>query len=503
MADPTDIEWQLRVDWDDAGDYSHAEADVTSRVIGQISCYRGRDFDRLVTSRLSPGGLETTLDNSSGDYSFFNSAGPLFDRLRPGRLVQLRSRWRGVWRDRWTGYLLDLPPTSGVGEVPTVQLQAVGILAFYDRQPLDIPLLENSGSGQVVEAALDSAGLPAARRTVDDGQTTFSVVVQASGPLLEQLGSVEAAEVSSTYEATDGGLVVRDRHHRVRQRVSQSTYDDARAAGTLGVRLTGYIDPLQHAYSVFRADVSSYEVDAADEAEHARLWELTGAAIPIAPDSSVVINATANLGREHGAVSSWDAPAVTANSSPDGPGSDRAPDVTTSLTARPKTAVITVTNSNADETVYLVAMTADGVRLRRTHDYAVERTVDDLADVVGGREFPTVPVFSDSDQAEGWISWQSEQYGHVQPVVSITTPATRDEDHLDAALDRDIGDRITVRLEGDSKLFVNGDFFITRITDLIQVDRTMATEYSLIGTAPTDRWWVLGESPGNMVGIPW
>ena len=44
---PPVLTWQLRVDWDNAGDFSVAGADVTGRIVSAINCKRGRDFDGL------------------------------------------------------------------------------------------------------------------------------------------------------------------------------------------------------------------------------------------------------------------------------------------------------------------------------------------------------------------------------------------------------------------------------------------------------------------------
>ena len=84
--------YKLRVDWDGSTGFAQTGADVSSRLIGQIECWRGRDGSSNLIHRSNGGGLTATLLNTTGDYSPFNTSSPLAGNLTPdkGQKVTLR-----------------------------------------------------------------------------------------------------------------------------------------------------------------------------------------------------------------------------------------------------------------------------------------------------------------------------------------------------------------------------------------------------------------------------
>ena len=114
---------------------------------------------------------------------------------------------------------------------------------------------------------------------------------------------------------------------------------------------------------------------------------------------------------------------------------------------------------------HIVSLTIDGVRLERVSQATVTQRVSTLQASSGSRQFPTRPKFNDPDEAQRWGEWQRALFENPQPVLTITTPAFRDDAHLTAALERDISHRVSVRLRGKTQVGVEQHFLIERIAD--------------------------------------
>ena len=165
---------------------------------------------------------------------------------------------------------------------------------------------------------------------------------------------------------------------------------------------------------------------------------------------------------------------------------------------------ISIENGNSDETAYITAMTIAGVRLRKVSEATLSKTSPTITPNAPPRAFPTKPKFNDPEEAERWSRWQRALYEEPQPVLRITYPAFGSGAALEAALELDIADRITVDLQGATQIAVNRDFFIERITDFIDFYGNLTVTYDLISAAPHDQWWTLGQQTlGDEPPVPW
>lgn len=82
--------YKLRVAWDVTSGLDQTGADITSRTIGRMECWLGKDGSSNLVNRSNAGGLVAMLNNQSGDYSPNNTSGPLFGNLSPkGQAVRL------------------------------------------------------------------------------------------------------------------------------------------------------------------------------------------------------------------------------------------------------------------------------------------------------------------------------------------------------------------------------------------------------------------------------
>ena len=82
--------YTLLVDWNNDGDFTDANEDVTSDTL-DISWERGRDYASALLGRSIAGKLTATLVNTAGKYSPSNTSSALTGKILPGRSVQLQA----------------------------------------------------------------------------------------------------------------------------------------------------------------------------------------------------------------------------------------------------------------------------------------------------------------------------------------------------------------------------------------------------------------------------
>ena len=80
--------WLIHVDWNSDGDFSDANEDVTSDVLG-VTLEHFRD---LSSEHMEAARLELQLKNDDHKYSPPNGGSPLSGNLKPGRTVWVRGR---------------------------------------------------------------------------------------------------------------------------------------------------------------------------------------------------------------------------------------------------------------------------------------------------------------------------------------------------------------------------------------------------------------------------
>ena len=81
--------WLVLVDWNNDGDFSDSNEDVTSDTLG-LSLEHSRD---LASDHIEASRLELVLRNDDHKYSPPNSGSPLSGELKPGRTVWLKAAY--------------------------------------------------------------------------------------------------------------------------------------------------------------------------------------------------------------------------------------------------------------------------------------------------------------------------------------------------------------------------------------------------------------------------
>ena len=85
----TQARWLVQIDWNDDGDFSDANEDVTADVLG-MTLEHLRD---LSSGHIEAARLELELKNDDHRYSPPNASSPLGGLLRPGRAVRVRAAY--------------------------------------------------------------------------------------------------------------------------------------------------------------------------------------------------------------------------------------------------------------------------------------------------------------------------------------------------------------------------------------------------------------------------
>ena len=81
--------WQVNIDWNDDGDFTDVDDDVTSDVLG-LTLEHFRD---LASEHIEAARLELQLRNGDHKYSPPNGNSPLTGNLKPGRKVWVRAAY--------------------------------------------------------------------------------------------------------------------------------------------------------------------------------------------------------------------------------------------------------------------------------------------------------------------------------------------------------------------------------------------------------------------------
>lgn len=80
-----DPKYKMRVNWDGTSGFAQTGADISARIIDQIECWWGRQGAGNLVHKSVGGGLVVMLNNSTGDYSPFNTSSPLTGNLAPDK----------------------------------------------------------------------------------------------------------------------------------------------------------------------------------------------------------------------------------------------------------------------------------------------------------------------------------------------------------------------------------------------------------------------------------
>lgn len=460
---------KVYVDWNNDGDFSDANEDI-SQYVETFTIKRGRASS---TDQFSAASGSFTVRNTDGRFNPFYASSPLYPNVVPGRAVKVDAVYNSttypVFKGRWTS-------SDGSFNSPDGSQLTFEVIDGFEQLRLtttSIALQENKRVDQCIGSILDSISWSATDRTLDTSLETLEKFI------VYKLGTQEALQTAASQElggglwmGRDGKVIFRNREYRANQAVTATlsgTFDDLsvslRQEDTAAIVRASYVRFITGTAGSVVFQISSggralYPGD--DNANNSFEGEFTSYA------AGTVITPVA--------VTDW-----TVNSAQDGSGTDKTAQVSiSSFTSAAKGFRITFNNLDS-QPVYLQTFF---VRATPTTTAVEENvvTVQNASPIVEGQTIQTTFGHqSNGTGVAGWASWEAATRVVQQPRVTVTMRP--DTDALMAlVLGADIWQRMTISDTAASwNSHVAGDYFIESI----------ALTFARGGPAPVTAQWLM------------
>jgi hypothetical protein len=466
--------FKVEADWDGDGSFANAYSDLTADVISDVRSERGNDLETSLTRGIMAGSFGCTLRNTNGKYSTFKTTSPIYGEELPGRLIRgwVLTPYTHVL---WTGKLDSIEPQAeneGNAGEPIAILRASGVFRHDlgdQASKVTVGPFDGVDPGDVIEAVLDGAGVPAARRTIAAGTVPVANWWKEEGDAMAAIQEIAIEhEYGNYYEGLDFDHIFEGRYDRV-SRTSQATFSATPAAATppSGLRQE---DSLR---LVFNRAVNTVHPYAAAPAAATVLWEASeDEPHYLAPGEAVTFIAQYT----DGYVETWTTPSVgtdviSATGTP----------VVSNVTKRAQSMTFTVTNSHGSEAADLTTRQARG--LARVEQDEFKQIAEDTTSQgkFGIRTLLGSPYYANADYAKDSAAFVVLVSKDPHPVLELTIPSSASAAYSQLGASLDIGDRVTV--EADDLLSQLGiddeDFFIERIRHSFGPAMPWLTTYTL------------------------
>lgn len=345
------ITWQLLLDWDDEGTYGYDE----TAYLASVSIDRGRDNE---FAEMRVGKLTFTLDNESRRFDPWNVSSPLYGKIKPGIGVRLSLTYDGVTYRLFTGQIEDWRDTGELGQ-RAVQATAYDGWRYLKASECSIGLQEGKRVDELIALVLDAVGWPSDMRDLQQGD-----VVQYFWTPRRSAASIIADLVASDY-----GLFFIDRYGRAAYR-NRTTIVTSTTVGSLDAEDKADVqsnNPWETMYQ--RVKTTFHPISLASDAV---IWQLVDKP-SVGPGQSIEVWAEYVANGQACAATGVTLGAYSANSQPDGSGSDMTAYMDVNLTAFSTSAKVTVTNMGSS-TFYVTALALRGQALTQATSTVVEET---------------------------------------------------------------------------------------------------------------------------------
>jgi hypothetical protein len=250
--------FHLVVDWNNDGDYSDSNEDVTARVrtASGLSFWRGHNqLQPFSPPAIGSCGFE--LDNSDAVLSPTNVSSPLYGYLAPGKPVKCYADGLANYllleksgghtkledgsgfvsledspsRPIWTGFTDEQTQHPELGR-RSVDIAGRGTLTRLQNKTISTPLYSNISTSTALGYVLDAAGWPASERSIAAGTRTLEWFWVDNENAADAINRILYSEGPNArlYESPDGWLVFEANNTRTstqdRSTTSQATYSD-------------------------------------------------------------------------------------------------------------------------------------------------------------------------------------------------------------------------------------------------------------------------------------
>ena len=504
------------MDWNNDGDYSDTGEDLTSRTMS-IEFTRGNDYASQLAGKAVAGVLNATINNTSGDYSTFNTSSPLAGNLVPGRTVKLTGNDGSTTRTLWTGFIDSINPIPNVNGANLAMIKAIGPLGYLNKFEVSTALKANQYTGALIGTILDAAGWDADNRDIDTGIIKLPRFWVERVKTLEALRLVEETESALLEESASGNIVYRDRHARskdTKSTNSQATYSDASGAA-LSYSHIEQIDPLKFIYNELRARLSplsgswilgtsALDLDAQMGVAAEVLWthpETSSSSPTISAGATKTFTAqfpNSGSSSTSSAVDFWNNLTATtdylANDSSDGSGTNRTSSISVSLTKRAQSMDIALTNGHSGA-VYITKLQAQGHKITTKDSIEITSINSASQTAFGKRTYPHPGRFiPDTEEAQNWADFHVATWSNPVPLLGITMIGNRSTATLTDIMSREISDLVTVTATNDSGLGISEGFFVENMRHSIDAELTHRATFTLSQSSGYAGFFLIGTS---------
>lgn len=445
------VSLSVKVDWDADSNFDGEGEDVSADVRYPLVTRRGRSS---ATDGTSAGTGQFSLRNGEGTYTPFYASSPLYPNVLPGREVIVVATYNGteypVFRGRCT------PEAGRFASDGEMMFSMIDAFEELRKGKITTELLQDLRVDEVIGQVLDDIGWDPMRRILEPSPETLAVFANEAfkEDPLTVLQRAAHQDIGGVFLIDrEGNAWFQSRDHRAMQ-TSFITLEEQFDELVPSLRQEDLVDTVRGAYARFT-------VGAALSAVYT--MSSTGRAIYPGTDERNTFEVTFNGVGATGTIEPIATTDYTANSSPDGSGTDKTAQLlVSSFAASSKGGVISFENLDSSP-VYITALQVRGYAIDgATEDNVIELPVP--SPVLTGQTLEDAFEFNENGQAVlGWVRWQTFARGQLVPRLMLRL--TPDSDELMAAvLGAEIGKRVTIRDTAAPWLTqLSGDFFIEAI----------------------------------------
>lgn len=438
------LDHDVRIDWNDDGDYGDTGEDVSARALdgGGLTIQYGRDQNRS-RSPMAPGQMAFELDNASRDFSPANGSSPITGLVLPARSLRYQITHDSTTYSMFRGHLDGFDVQAQQKLVAVTTLDA---LADLHGTEVSTGLHQGIRTGTAVGLILDAIGWPSVDRDLDLGATIIPWwwLDQADAyDAMEQALASEGPPALLTVDA-DGKVIFRDRHHRLTETpslTSQATFRDFGA------------DPV----------ISGLTYDQG--------WRDIINSVTISVGVRAPSGSAESVWSSDEIYSVVDGETLTIRTQPSDPVLDaivpvedtdyrlRSGSVDVALSRTSGTAIdILITGSGGPAVLDQLQLRACPVAVRRTVQIRAEdsASIDDFKLRAPGIDAPWVNVHDALAIAEVTLAHRAQPL----PIVRFLLDGGDDDTVMAQQLGRDLSDRLTII---ETETAVNDEFFLERI----------------------------------------
>ncbi len=460
------VSLSIKIDWNNDGDFTDANEDVSAYAIYPLQTKRGR---ARVSDDFAAGTGSFRLLNRDGRFSPFNASSPLYPNVLPGRPVVISAVYNAVTYPVFSGRCTPVSQ-SAKPEDPYVEFEMVDAFEELRLGLTNTPLAVNKRVDEVITTILDDIGWPAGQRDLDTAGSTRGIYTNHNRLPINALQLAAKQELGARlFIAKDGDMTFRNRYaagEKLPSATLAGTFDDVDPQ----VRQEDLVDEVRATYPRYSVDTALTE-----------LFSLTLVrALPAGTSTfDFEFNASGVVGGNGYvtplvAVTDYDT-----NSQPDGLGTNKNAQVAITISAESSGGgTVQVVNSDSS-TVYLLYLKVRGYALRKGEETnAIKATV--ASPIITGQTFSTDFEFNSNEtEINGWVNYQAEVRGGIRarPIVQIQA----DTDALmTLLLGLELGDKLTLSDSGAAWLTQISNTYVVEAIDLsVSGPRSVRAKLSL------------------------